>query len=127
MDTLGSKRRKPLGCFTMFLIAIGIVIIPFLGGDQLCGFEIHRRLPRYPGSVIVSSEHNGIRPLGMGKSTVVFSTSDDPETVAQWYHQLTLKQLKDKHFSNLARVSRWSEANLEEQGTLIYYRTECGL
>jgi hypothetical protein len=127
MDALGSKRRKSLGCFTMFLIAIGIAATAFLGSDQLCSMDIRRRLPNYPSAVVVKSEHNGIRLQAMGKSTLVFSTPDDPETVAQWYRQLTLEQLKKNRYSGLAAISRWSEANPDGQGTLIYYLTECGL
>ena len=127
MDALGSKRRKSLGCFTMFAIAVGFALTAFVGSDQLCRMDIRRRLPAYPGSVIESSEHNGIRLQAMGKSTLVFLTPDDPETVAQWYRQLTLEQLKKNRYSGLAAISRWSEANPDGQGTLIYYLTECGL
>ena len=127
MDVLGSKRRKSLGCFTMFAIATGFALAAFLGSDQLCRIDIGRRLPVYPGSVLESSEHNGIRLQAMGKSNLVFSTPDAPETVAQWYRQLTLEQLKNNRHRGLAAIGRWSEANPEGQGTLIYYQTECGL
>jgi hypothetical protein len=127
MDVLGSKRRKSLGCFTMFLIAVGIAAAAFLGSDQLCRMDIRRRLPQYPGSVLINSENNGIRAQAMGKSTLTFSTPDEPETVAQWYRELTLTQLRKNSYGGIASLARWHEANPEGPGTLIYYVSECGL
>lgn len=127
MDTLGYKRRKGTGCFSFVLIALAIPALLFLGGDQLCNYDIRRRLPFYPKATLISSEHNGIRLRALGKSRMVFATYNDYETVADWYRNLNLEQLDKNIFHGLAAIYRWIEPNPEGTGTLIYYVTECGL
>lgn len=127
MDALGYKRRKPAGCFSFLLIALAIPALFFLGSDQLCSYDIGRRLPYYPEATLISSDHNGIRLRGLGTTRMVFATPDDYETVAAWYRALNLEQLDKGIFNGLAAINRWAEPDPEGAGTLIYYVTECGL
>jgi hypothetical protein len=127
MDALGHKRRKPSGCLSFVLIALGFPLIFFFGSDQVCRFDINRRLPNYPNATLVTAEHNGLRLKALGTTEMVFSTSDDYETVAQWYRNLNLEQLDKGIFNGMATINRWVEQNPEGNGTLIYYVTECGL
>jgi hypothetical protein len=127
MDALGHKRRKPSGCLTFVILALGLPLIFFLGSDQLCRFDIDRRLLTYPDATLVTAEHNGIRLRAMGKTQLTYTTPDDYETVAQWFRELHLEQLDKGIFSGLAGIIRWTEKDPNGDGTLIYYVTECGL
>lgn len=127
MEVLGYKRRKPAGCFTFLVLALALPVLFFFGSDQICGYDIYRRLPFYPEATIMQAEHNSFRPRGLGKTEMVFSTPDDYETVAEWYRQLNLEQLDKNIYNGLASINRWAEKDPEGNGTLIYYVTECGM
>ncbi len=127
MEVLGYKRRKPAGCFTFLLIALALPVLFFFGSDQLCGYDIRRRLPFYPDTTVIKAEHNSIRLRGLGKTEMIFSSSDDYEVVSEWYRKLNLEQLDKNIYNGLASISRWVEKNPEGEGTLIHYVTECGM
>ncbi len=127
MDALGYKRRKPAGCFSFLVIALAIPFVLFFGSDQVCRYDIGRRLPFYPNTALVKAEHNGLRLRALGKTEMTFSTPDEFETVSEWYRKLNLEQLDKNIYNGLASINRWVEKNPEGDGTLIHYVTECGL
>lgn len=130
MDALGRGRNKrsPLvGCLVVTLVVVLFIVALVFGSDQYCRYEINQRLPIYPESTLVSQEFNGLRPRATGASQVVVSTPDDPETVTEWYRQLNLERVKREGPQGLASVNYVVEANPEGEGSVIYYRTECGI
>ena len=102
------------------------MVVLFLGSDQLCRYDIQRRLPPYPGAEIVSSEHDFLRPQALGETSIVLTTPDNPETVREWYRQLNLTLLEQNRLRGLAAIDRRFEADATG-GTTIIYNTSCGL
>jgi hypothetical protein len=124
---LGRKTSKGFG-FALTAIGAALTLVAMgLGADQLCRYDIDRRLPYYPGAELVKLENDFLRPRAIGKTTMIFLSPDDLETVASWYRELNLDLLNRGLFHGLSSINRWYEANPTGKGTMIYYVTECGI
>ncbi len=122
-------RKRPSHLRSLFsLLIFGIVatLLIFAGADSLCRFDISRRLPYYPNAQLIKSETDSFRLRALGRSEMVFETSDDEQTVAEWYRNLNLEQIDKGLLRGLADIQRYFESD-EKGKMLIYYRTSCGL
>ena len=124
---LGKRPSKNFGFLLTAVGAILALLAIVLGADQLCRFDINRRLPFYPRAEILRLEYDFLRPRAIGKTEMVFTTPDDLETVAAWYRKLNLDLLDKDLFHGLSSINRWYEANPKGSGSMIYYVTECGM
>ena len=122
------RKRPPhlRSLLSLFVIGIVATLLIFAGADSLCRYDISRRLPYYPNAKLISSETDSFRLRALGNSLMVFETTDDQETVAVWYRQLTLEQLDKGIMRGLADIRRFYETS-DRGTTVIYYQTSCGL
>jgi hypothetical protein len=126
MYTIGQKRKSSsLGCLWLAGIGFAAVLLIIFTADQICAWDIRRRLPQYPGAVRISAEHNFVRVHAMGASETVFFTEDAPETVRSWLQELNLTLLAEGRFQGIAAVDRRAEP--DGSGTRIYYTSRCGI
>lgn len=111
----------------MPVFIVFVLFTLFMGVDQLCLNDARRRLPIYPGAVLVQENHNGLRLRGIGNTLMVFSTPDDQETVEAWYQELQVELLKERRQQGISNLSNWYAPMENGQGTLIYYLSQCVL
>ena len=109
----------------MFVVSFIVVISMFAGADQLCRYDINRRLPNYPGAELIHQEKDLLRYRAAGTTSLIFHTNDNVEKVSEWYRALNLEQIDKGIFRGLADIQRRHEAD-PDGGTTIYYRTACG-
>lgn len=124
---IGKKLSPWLGFVLVAGAAVIFVAALILGADVWCRSDINGRLPFYPGATLLSAEHDFLRLRAVGETTMTFSTDDSPEVVREWFRQLNLDLLERAKLRGLADIDRRFEANPEGEGTLIYYRSRCGL
>jgi hypothetical protein len=133
-ENLGWLRKTLTGCL---FIMIGIVlcgVITVAGIDVACKSDIENKLPLYPQGVVVSEESGFLRPRGMGRSTIVMTTSDSAKDVRKWYSDYRLeleKQAYDEATGRrnvpqgLANVSFTVDEDAETGQTLVYLMSDC--
>jgi len=122
------KKPPPLRALWITLYAaIAFVVLLVAGVDGWCRSDITRRLPFYPNADIVSAEHDFLRQRALGETAMTFSTPDSPEQVREWFRQLNLTLIERGQLRGLADIQRSFEANSKGEGTLIFYKTSCGL
>lgn len=128
MYTIGKNRKSgPLGCLWLTGIGLVAVLLIIFAADQLCAWDIGRRLPQYPGATRVSAQHNFVRLHALGASETVYYTEDSPEAVRGWLQALNLTLLAEGRFQGIAAVDRRAEPAVDGSGTRIYYTSRCGI
>ena len=130
METLGNRRNKRsslLGCVTVPVVVVLFVLALVFGSDQYCRYEINQRLPIYPGATLVSQEFNGLRARATGASQMVFATPDSADTVREFYRELNFKRVQEERPQGISTVNFQVEPDLQGDGSLISYMTECGI
>ncbi len=126
MYTIGNKQKSTaLGC--LWLTAVGILTVAAIvfSADQLCAWDISRRLPEYPSATRIVETHNFLRIFAMGETRIIYQTQDSSEQVREWFRQLNLRLLDEGRFRGLAYIERWVEPD-PDGGSMIYYVTRCG-
>lgn len=108
--------------FIVFLLLLG-----FLSVDQLCLNDARRRLPIYPGAVLVEETHNGLRSRGIGNTLMVYRSSDGQEMIEAWYQEHQIELLKARRQLGMNNLSNWYAPDEQGSGTLIYYLSQCVL
>lgn len=126
MRDLKSKQYGPTYFLFLFMVSCLFLFCVAFGADQLCRNDISKRLPFYPNSELISKEKDLVRYRAAGTSSMIFHSSDDVATVAEWYRKLNLEQLDKGILRGLAEIRRTYEAN-PEGGTTINYKTACGI
>ena len=119
------KRQTPAWLVLIILTVSAVVCMlsMVLVADEMCHRNIETRMPMYPGADVIESQHNFIRVRGIGISSMTLSTSGDKETVREWMRQVNLSLLENNQMRGLASV-RW-QVEPQENGSLIYYYSEC--
>ena len=110
----------------LLLLAFGCISTVIFTADQICRSNIEQWLPRYPGATIISSEYDFIRLRAIGTSTVVLFSPDEPETVRQFYRDLTLTLMQAGKSRGLASTNWTVEPNPDGEGSVIILYSECG-
>jgi len=103
--------RSQTGCLKTSLIMIGSALIFIaaivLIGDLKCAYDVENWwMPLYPNGETVDVEYDFLRPRAWGTTTWIMTTTDDVETVKQFYRDTRLFTLKNK-----ARGIAWGESN----------------
>ena len=93
--------RTQTGCLktTIILVSAAIIFIAaiILVGDFKCAYDVEDWwMPIYPNGVTVDYEYDFLRPRAWGTTTWTMTTTDDVETVKQFYRDTRLFTLKNK-------------------------------
>ncbi|GAB4511999.1 MAG: hypothetical protein OHK0046_10880 [Anaerolineae bacterium] len=112
---------------SLVLIGLGIFILSVLWTlfiDSRCVAGANTWLPDYPDAAEVSSEYTFLRMYGIGSSTRVLVTQDDPDTVEDWYRASD----RQNGFNSASRggaFTRWRVAETPGGGTEITLASQC--
>ena len=110
----------------MILLALACMGTLVFVSDQICSSNIEEWIPYYPGATVVSEEHDFLRLRAMGVSHVVLATSDDPETVKQFYRDTTIRLMRAEETRGWASTNWRVDPNPDGSGSLITLDSECG-
>ena len=110
----------------LLLMAFACIATLLFTADRVCNADIELWIPFYPQATVVSSEHDFIRARAMGTTTIILATSDDEETVRQFYRDTTLALLDAEETRGLTSTSWDVQPNPDGTGSLITLYSECG-
>ncbi len=104
--------RSQAGCLKTTLIMVGAAFVFIaaivLIGDLKCAYDVEDWwMPLYPNGETVNVQYDFIRPRAWGTTTWIMTTTDDVETVKQFYRDTRLSTLKNK-----TRGLAWGESNV---------------
>lgn len=128
-----NNNRGALGCLVIIIAVIVCSSTAFLTVDRICAAYLPQRLPLYPNAEIVRRSHNFLFEYGMGITTFVLRSEDDPNTVRSWYGRTTGTFLRESLESSdpitnigrrVARVS-WGVTRDNDGSTQILLATFC--
>lgn len=123
--------RNQTGCMKTTIIMVGAAVMfiatIILLADIKCSYDIENWwAPLYPNGETVSVEYDLFRPRALGVTKWIMESSDDVETVKQFYREKRLEVLDAGKTRGLA----WSESfvtPLENgQGSRIIITSACG-
>jgi len=123
--------RKQAGCIKTSLTMVGtgvaIIAVIILLADIKCSYDIENWwAPLYPNGETVSVEYDLFRARALGVTKVIMVSSDDVETVKQFYRDTRLATLRAKKTRGLA----WSESFVQPlengEGSRIIITSACG-
>ena len=107
--------------------AVAIIALIILLADIKCGYDIENWwAPLYPNGETVEVEYDLFRPRALGVTKWIMESTDDVETVKQFYRDTRLATLQAKKTRGLA----WSESFVQPlenaQGSRIVITSACG-
>ncbi|MCY4537623.1 MAG: hypothetical protein OXE52_05255 [Chloroflexi bacterium] len=110
-----------VGAAVTFIAAIILI------ADIKCSYDIENWwAPLYPNGETVSVEYDLFRPRALGMTTWILETSDDVETVKQFYRDKRLEVLKAEKSRGIA----WSDSFVQPlengPGSRIIISSACG-
>ena len=123
--------RQQAGCVktTIILVASAFVFLALivLVADIKCAYDIENWWsPLYPNGETVEVSYDLFRPRALGTTSWVMTTSDDVETVKQFYRDTRLATLRAEKSRGLA----WSESYVQPledgEGSRIVLASACG-
>ena len=123
--------RNQAGCVKTSAIMIGsavmFIAIIILLADIKCGYDIENWwAPLYPNGKTVSVEYDLFRPRALGVTKWIMESTDDVETVKQFYRNKRLETLDAGKTRGLA----WSESFVQPlengPGSRIIISSACG-
>ena len=94
--------RSQTGCLkTTFILLVGaaavIVGLIILIGDIKCAYDVEDWwMPLYPNGETVDVQYDMFRPRAWGTTTWIMTTTDEVETVKQFYRDTRIETLKNK-------------------------------
>lgn len=107
--------------------AVTFIAAMILIADIKCSYDIENWwAPLYPNGETVSVEYDLFRPRALGMTTWILETSDDVETVKQFYRDKRLEVLKAEKSRGIA----WSDSLVQPlengPGSRIIISSACG-
>ncbi|MDE2777912.1 MAG: hypothetical protein OXI77_18445 [Chloroflexota bacterium] len=104
--------RSQTGCLKTTFILVGaaaaILGLIIAIGDIKCAYDVEDWwMPLYPNGETVDVQYDMFRPRAWGTTTWIMTTTDDVETVKQFYRDTRLDTLKNK-----TRGLAWGESNV---------------
>ena len=102
--------RHQTGCLKTTVILVGAAVAFIAAiiviGDLKCAYDVEDWwMPLYPNGETVDVQYDFIRPRAWGTTTWSMTTTDDVETVKQFYRDTRLYTLKNK-----TRGIAWGES-----------------
>lgn len=122
--------RKPLSLPRLFFVLISFSFVcigsVLLVADWQCGNDIEGWwAPLYPNGETVAVEYDLFRPRALGETNWVMESTDDIETVQQFYRDKRIEVLNSDRMRGLAWVESFYEP-LENGGSRIILVSKCG-
>ena len=123
--------RNQAGCVktTILMVSTAVLFIAtiILLADIKCGYDIENWwAPLYPNGETVSVEYDLFRPRALGVTKWIMESTDDVETVKQFYREKRLETLDAGKTRGLA----WSESFVQPlengPGSRIIISSACG-
>ena len=123
--------RQQAGCVKTAVImvgaGVGFIALIILLADIKCGYDIENWwAPLYPNGETVEVEYDLFRPRALGVTKWIMESTDDVETVKQFYRDTRLATLRAEKSRGLA----WSESYVlpleNGQGSRIVITSACG-
>lgn len=122
-------RRKALrwarNIVLTLLLIFGCPGALLISADLACSYSIDLWLPLYPGAEVVSSDYNWIRPRASGRTIMVFKSSDEAETVRQFYRDVIIR-LMGEAASRGSASTNWNVEEDPNGGSVITLVSVCG-
>ncbi|MCY3781147.1 MAG: hypothetical protein OXG78_12610 [Chloroflexi bacterium] len=123
--------RSQKGCLKTTLIMVGgavaFIAAIILIGDLKCAYDVEDWwMPLYPKGETVDVQYDFLRPRAWGTTTWTMITTDDVETVKQFYRDTRLFTLKNK-----TRGIAWGDSHVQPledgEGSRIILLSVCGI
>lgn len=124
-----NKRPPGILPITIILVAVALGCIGtiVIAADVQCNSDIEAWVPLYPNGETISVEYDFIRPRGMGTTEWIQTSTDDVETIKQFYRDLVIDHLESGKTRGLASTD-WRVEPDEETGVhRIILRSACGI
>lgn len=106
------------------LLCVGSVLV---WADFQCSSDIEAWLPLYPNAETVSVENDLFRPRATGTTLWIQESTDDIETIKQFYRDHVLEVLDSKRGRGLASTDWQVEPNSESNTNRIILFSSCGI
>lgn len=123
--------QKPPGILPLALlliaIAFGCIGSILLAADLQCNSDIEAWAPFYPNGETVSIEYDFVRPRALGETVWIQESTDDEETVRQFYRDNVLKLLDSARTRGLASAEQSIEVDEETGLVRIILISSCGI
>ena len=113
------------------MVIIAVITLLCLGSviglvEEGCLQEARNWLQDYPNSTLIDQTYSGWRAFGIGETVRVISTTDDEETVRDWYHQGDV----DRGLAGIVRTGGFAFENRQfesqaDGGTIVTLSNEC--
>lgn len=123
--------RQQTGCVKTAVIMVGAAVafiaLIILLADIKCGYDIENWwAPLYPNGETVEVEYDLFRPRALGVTKWIMESTDDVETVKQFYRDTRLATLRAEKSRGMA----WSESIVQPLenglGSRIVITSACG-
>ncbi len=113
--------------FILIFAAMGCVGSVLLVADLQCASDIETWAPLYPSAETVSVDYDTFRARATGITRSVQISSDDLETVKEFYREVTLANLRDGKGRGLAATDWRAIENPNGEGTQVTLISTCGI
>ena len=123
--------KKPASIFKTFVFlpiaALLFIAAIILLADIKCSYDIENWwAPLYPNGETVEVTHDLFRPRALGVTRWIMESSDDVETVKQYYRDKRMETLEAEKSKGLA----WAESSVQPlddgTGSRIVLHSACG-
>ncbi|MDE2820370.1 MAG: hypothetical protein OXN94_15130 [Chloroflexota bacterium] len=124
--------RNQAGCLKTAIIMVGtavlFIVAIILLADTKCGYDIENWwAPLYPNGETVSVEYDLFRPRALGITYWYMESTDDVETVKQFYRDTRLATLKAKKTRGIANAESAVHPLENGEGSRIVLYSSCGV
>ncbi len=124
--------RNQTGCVKTSLILVGVSVVfialIILIADIKCGYDIENWwAPLYPNGKTVNVEYDLFRPRALGETYWFMESTDDVETVKQFYRDTRLATLKAEKTRGIANAESAVQPLENGQGSRIILYSACGI
>ena len=123
--------RNQTGCVKTSLILVGVsvtfIALLILVADIKCGYDIENWwAPLYPNGKTVKREYDLFRPRALGETYWYMESTDDVETVKQFYRDTRIATLKAEKTRGIANAESAVHPLENGEGSLIILYSTCG-
>lgn len=123
--------RNQTGCLKTSLILVGVAVsfiaLIILIADIKCGYDIENWwAPLYPNAKTTKVEYDLFRARALGETFWQMESTDDVETVKQFYRDLRIATLKVGKTRGIANSESAVHPLENGEGSLIILYSTCG-
>jgi len=124
--------RNQTGCLkTTFIMAgsaVAFIAALILIADIKCAYDIENWwAPLYPNGETVKREYDLFRPRALGETYWYMESTDDVETVKQFYRDTRIATLKAGKTRGIANSDSAVHPREDGEGSLIVLYSACGV